>query len=157
MTQTEHILKRPDPYIGSAGLITATLWVYDKDTMVHRSVKFNPFANSTQLASRYPATLALPHLQQSAGTPQGSWRKAIIAGYSLAKHMPGPFLPFAATAPPWRPIFPLSKLEAILLRTFSSLHFLTSPPNFVDPPTLLFSFSSLPGSGLGGQTDDSPH
>jgi DNA topoisomerase-2 len=54
MTQIEHILKRPDSYIGSVELITATLWVYDEDTkrMVHRSVKFKPFANSTQLAFR---------------------------------------------------------------------------------------------------------
>lgn len=40
MTQIEHILKRPDSYIGSVELITSTLWVYDEDTkrMIHRSV-----------------------------------------------------------------------------------------------------------------------
>jgi DNA topoisomerase II len=49
MTQIEHILKRPDSYIGSIELITAALWVYDEDTkrMVHRSVSSNASTNST--------------------------------------------------------------------------------------------------------------
>lgn len=54
MTQIEHILKRPDSYIGSIELITALLWVYDEDTkrMVHRSVNFHALANKAQSASR---------------------------------------------------------------------------------------------------------
>ena len=54
MTQIEHILKRPDSYIGSVELITAALWVYDEDTkrMIHRSVNSRAFANNAQLASR---------------------------------------------------------------------------------------------------------
>lgn len=54
MTQIEHILKRPDSYIGSVELITAALWVYDEDTkrMVHRSVNSHGLANNAQLASR---------------------------------------------------------------------------------------------------------
>ena len=54
MTQIEHILKRPDSYIGSIELITSTLWVYDEDTkrMIHRSVNSSAFANNAQLASR---------------------------------------------------------------------------------------------------------
>ena len=54
MTQIEHILKRPDSYIGSVELITAPLWVYDEDTkrMIHRSVNSRAFANNAQLAPR---------------------------------------------------------------------------------------------------------
>jgi len=54
MTQIEHILKRPDSYIGSVELITAALWVYDEDTkrMVHRSVNSHALANIAQLACR---------------------------------------------------------------------------------------------------------
>lgn len=54
MTQIEHILKRPDSYIGSVELITAALWVYDEDTkrMIHRSVNSRAFTNNAQLASR---------------------------------------------------------------------------------------------------------
>jgi DNA topoisomerase-2 len=54
MTQIEHILKRPDSYIGSVELITATLWVYDEDTkrVVHRSVKTHTLGNKAQLDSR---------------------------------------------------------------------------------------------------------
>jgi len=54
MTQIEHILKRPDSYIGSVELITAALWVYDEDTkrMVHRSVHSHVLANNPQLSSR---------------------------------------------------------------------------------------------------------
>lgn len=54
MTQIEHILKRPDSYIGSIELITASLWVYDEDTkrMVHRSVNSYAFANKAQAGFR---------------------------------------------------------------------------------------------------------
>lgn len=54
MTQIEHILKRPDSYIGSIELITASLWVYDEDTkrVVHRSVNSRTLGNNAQLDSR---------------------------------------------------------------------------------------------------------
>ncbi|KAF5361648.1 hypothetical protein D9758_007365 [Tetrapyrgos nigripes] len=44
LTQLEHILKRPDSYIGSVETITQTMWTYDVDTkrMVHRDVKYVP-------------------------------------------------------------------------------------------------------------------
>ncbi|TDL28967.1 DNA topoisomerase II [Rickenella mellea] len=44
LTQLEHILKRPDSYIGSVERITQVMWAYDSDTkrMVHREVKYVP-------------------------------------------------------------------------------------------------------------------
>ncbi|KAL0581404.1 DNA topoisomerase 2 [Marasmius crinis-equi] len=44
LTQLEHILKRPDSYIGSVETITLPLWTFDSETkrMVHRDVKFVP-------------------------------------------------------------------------------------------------------------------
>ncbi|TFK76656.1 type II DNA topoisomerase [Pluteus cervinus] len=44
LTQLEHILKRPDSYIGSIETITQTMWTFDADTkrMVHRDVKYVP-------------------------------------------------------------------------------------------------------------------
>ncbi|THU89449.1 type II DNA topoisomerase [Dendrothele bispora CBS 962.96] len=44
LTQLEHILKRPDSYIGSVETITQPMWTYDADTkrMVHRDVKYVP-------------------------------------------------------------------------------------------------------------------
>ncbi|KAG5646884.1 hypothetical protein DXG03_001960 [Asterophora parasitica] len=44
LSQLEHILKRPDSYIGSVETITQTMWTYDSDTkrMVHRDVKYVP-------------------------------------------------------------------------------------------------------------------
>lgn len=40
----EHILKRPDSYIGSVESIVQQMWAYDSDTkrMVFRDVKFVP-------------------------------------------------------------------------------------------------------------------
>jgi DNA topoisomerase-2 len=40
----EHILKRPDSYIGSIETISQHLWVYDSDNnrMEHREVKYVP-------------------------------------------------------------------------------------------------------------------
>jgi DNA topoisomerase-2 len=44
LSQIEHILKRPDSYIGSVETITQTMWAFDSDTkrMVNREVKFVP-------------------------------------------------------------------------------------------------------------------
>ncbi|EGO19472.1 hypothetical protein SERLADRAFT_453445 [Serpula lacrymans var. lacrymans S7.9] len=44
LSQLEHILKRPDSYIGSVETITQALWTYDADTkrMVHRELKYVP-------------------------------------------------------------------------------------------------------------------
>lgn len=41
-SQLEHILLRPDTYIGSIEKHTQTLWVYENDEMVHRSVSYVP-------------------------------------------------------------------------------------------------------------------
>ncbi|EFH59729.1 hypothetical protein ARALYDRAFT_898932 [Arabidopsis lyrata subsp. lyrata] len=41
-SQLEHILLRPDTYIGSIEKHTQTLWVYEKDEMVNRSVTYVP-------------------------------------------------------------------------------------------------------------------
>ncbi|KAG9456462.1 hypothetical protein H6P81_000970 [Aristolochia fimbriata] len=41
-TQLEHILLRPDTYIGSIEKHTQTLWVYESDEMVYRSVTYVP-------------------------------------------------------------------------------------------------------------------
>ncbi|XP_077997716.1 DNA topoisomerase 2-alpha-like isoform X2 [Glandiceps talaboti] len=46
-TQLEHILLRPDTYIGSVEPVTQTMWVYDKDAgenggLVHREITFVP-------------------------------------------------------------------------------------------------------------------
>ncbi|PSS09980.1 DNA topoisomerase [Actinidia chinensis var. chinensis] len=41
-TQLEHILLRPDTYIGSIEHHTQALWVYENSEMVHRSVSFVP-------------------------------------------------------------------------------------------------------------------
>ena len=44
LSQIEHILKRPDSYIGSVEMITQVMWAFDSDTkrMVNREVKFVP-------------------------------------------------------------------------------------------------------------------
>ncbi|KAJ7451128.1 DNA topoisomerase II [Mycena latifolia] len=44
LTQIEHILKRPDSYIGSVETLTQNMWTHDKDTnrMVLRDVTFVP-------------------------------------------------------------------------------------------------------------------
>ncbi|XP_062222323.1 DNA topoisomerase 2-like [Phragmites australis] len=41
-TQLEHILLRPDTYIGSVEKHTQTLWVYEGGAMAHRSVSYVP-------------------------------------------------------------------------------------------------------------------
>ncbi|XP_022152632.1 DNA topoisomerase 2 isoform X2 [Momordica charantia] len=41
-TQLEHILLRPDTYVGSIEKHTQNLWVYENDKMVHRSVTYVP-------------------------------------------------------------------------------------------------------------------
>ncbi|KAA1475411.1 type II DNA topoisomerase [Dentipellis sp. KUC8613] len=44
LSQLEHVLKRPDSYIGSVETVTQTIWTYDSDTkrMVNREVKYVP-------------------------------------------------------------------------------------------------------------------
>ncbi|KAJ8520376.1 hypothetical protein ONZ45_g2836 [Pleurotus djamor] len=44
LSQLEHILKRPDSYIGSIETITQAMWTFDADEkrMVHREVKYVP-------------------------------------------------------------------------------------------------------------------
>ncbi|TRM62918.1 DNA topoisomerase [Schizophyllum amplum] len=44
LTQLEHILKRPDSYIGSVETIQQPMWTYDADKkrMVHRNLKYVP-------------------------------------------------------------------------------------------------------------------
>lgn len=44
LSQLEHILKRPDSYIGSVEFVTQNIWTYDSDTkrMVQRDVKYVP-------------------------------------------------------------------------------------------------------------------
>ncbi|KAK7286955.1 hypothetical protein RJT34_22332 [Clitoria ternatea] len=39
-TQLEYILLRPDTYLGSIEKHTQTLWVYENEEMVHRSVPY---------------------------------------------------------------------------------------------------------------------
>ena len=34
-TQLEHILLRPDTYIGSVELVTQQMWVYDEDVVIN--------------------------------------------------------------------------------------------------------------------------
>ena len=42
-TQLEHILLRPDTYIGSVELVTQQMWVYDEDVGInYREVTFVP-------------------------------------------------------------------------------------------------------------------
>ncbi|RDX60756.1 DNA topoisomerase 2, partial [Mucuna pruriens] len=41
-TQLEHILLRPDTYVGSVEKHTQTLWVYENEEMVHRAVTYVP-------------------------------------------------------------------------------------------------------------------
>ncbi|XP_038905935.1 DNA topoisomerase 2 [Benincasa hispida] len=41
-SQLEHILLRPDTYVGSIEKHTQNLWVYENDKMVHRSVSYVP-------------------------------------------------------------------------------------------------------------------
>ncbi|XP_011621441.1 DNA topoisomerase 2 isoform X2 [Amborella trichopoda] len=41
-TQLEHILLRPDTYIGSVEKHTQNLWVYEENKMVHRSISYVP-------------------------------------------------------------------------------------------------------------------
>ena len=41
-TQLEHILLRPDTYVGSIEHQQQPLWVHDGEKMVHRSVNFVP-------------------------------------------------------------------------------------------------------------------
>ncbi|KAJ7157816.1 DNA topoisomerase [Mycena filopes] len=44
LSQIQHILIRPDSYIGSVEMLTQTMWTHDKETnkMVHRDVTFVP-------------------------------------------------------------------------------------------------------------------
>lgn len=44
LTQLEHILKRPDSYIGSVETISQTMWTFDSENnrMTHREVKYVP-------------------------------------------------------------------------------------------------------------------
>ena len=44
LSPIEHILRRPDSYIGSVETITQTMWAYDSDTkrMVYRDVRYVP-------------------------------------------------------------------------------------------------------------------
>lgn len=44
LSQLEHILKRPDSYIGSVETITQPMWTYDSEAkrMVYRDVKYVP-------------------------------------------------------------------------------------------------------------------
>lgn len=44
LSQLEHILKRPDSYIGSVETFTQSMWVWDSETkrMVHREIKYVP-------------------------------------------------------------------------------------------------------------------
>lgn len=41
-TQLEHILLRPDTYIGSVERHSQALWVYEEDQMVHRTITYVP-------------------------------------------------------------------------------------------------------------------
>ena len=41
-SQLEHILLRPDTYIGSVEAINMPMWVYENDKLVHRPVTFVP-------------------------------------------------------------------------------------------------------------------
>ncbi|GAU30192.1 hypothetical protein TSUD_311430 [Trifolium subterraneum] len=41
-TQLEHILLRPDTYVGSIEKHTQNLWVYENEEMVHRSISYVP-------------------------------------------------------------------------------------------------------------------
>lgn len=41
-TQLEHILLRPDTYVGSIEKLTQTLWVYEDQNLVYRSITFVP-------------------------------------------------------------------------------------------------------------------
>ena len=68
MTQHEHVLKRPDTYIGSVEPITQPMWVYDRerDKMVYRCALLSlpPSAPRVSccewLNSHQPHTRALP-------------------------------------------------------------------------------------------------
>ena len=44
LSQLEHILKRPDSYIGSVETITAMMWIWDSESkrMVNREIKYVP-------------------------------------------------------------------------------------------------------------------
>ena len=44
LTQLEHVLKRPDSYIGSVEKLTQQMWVWDSDTkrMVQREITYVP-------------------------------------------------------------------------------------------------------------------
>jgi DNA topoisomerase II len=44
LSQLEHILKRPDSYIGSVESVTQHIWTYDSDSkrMIQRDVKYVP-------------------------------------------------------------------------------------------------------------------
>ena len=41
-TQLEHILLRPDTYVGSIEKLTQALWVYEDHNLVYRSISFVP-------------------------------------------------------------------------------------------------------------------
>lgn len=58
LTQLEHVLKRPDTYIGSVEPVTQPMWVYDQELekMVYRCVF--PFS---VLAGRLPRACSLLH------------------------------------------------------------------------------------------------
>lgn len=42
ITHVEHILKRPDSYVGPVGLITEPYWVRAEDSFEHQSVRYSP-------------------------------------------------------------------------------------------------------------------
>jgi len=42
LSQREHILLRPDTYVGSNELSTEELWVYDEDKIIKKLIKYNP-------------------------------------------------------------------------------------------------------------------
>lgn len=43
-SQLEHILLRPDTYIGSVEPVTETMWIYDKEkeSMIQKEIKYVP-------------------------------------------------------------------------------------------------------------------
>ena len=41
-SQLEHVLLRPDTYVGNVGKHTLPLWAWEKDAMVHRNITYVP-------------------------------------------------------------------------------------------------------------------
>jgi len=41
-TQLEHILLRPDTYIGSVEVCSSPMWVFENEKMVYRSINYVP-------------------------------------------------------------------------------------------------------------------